>query len=178
MEDNYKACLWRNFAASIDMLTNVIELCPNALWEKKDKFFYMAYHTVIFLDYYLTYPVRAFDPKLPFTIVPDSELPSEAVDDVMPDRHYGREEMIAYIHLARKKGEDLIGPQASQDLMVKWIEQPETGLHGLCPSLVEHYTLLEILFYNFRHVQHHVAQLNYILRGQANLAAEWISQAE
>jgi len=178
MDDKYRAVLWKNFAASIDMLKNVIELCPDALWERKDKFFYMAYHTVIFLDFYLSYPVTAFEPKLPFTIVPDSELPPAAVDDVMPNRHYSREEMMAYIDWARKKCETFIGPDASQDLMVLWIKKSEIGLHGLCPSVVEHYTLLEMLFYNFRHVQHHVAQLNYILRSEADLAADWISQAE
>ena len=176
MEDKFRECLWRNFAATIDMLNNIIEMCPDALWEKKDKFFYMAYHTVIFLDYYLSYPVKEFEPKLPYTIILESELPSEALDDVLPNRLYSKEEIISYISLARKKCNGLIGPYSTQDLKEKWIEKSEIRLHGLCPSIVEDYSLLEILFYNFRHVQHHVAQLNYILRNEADLAAEWISQ--
>lgn len=174
MEDKFRECLWKNFAATIDMLYNAIEICPNTLWMKKDRLFYMAYHTVIFLDYYLSYPVKEFEPKLPFTILPEWELPSEAIDDVIPNKHYSKEEILSYISWARKKCEDLIGPYANQDLMEPWIDKSEIGLHGLCPSIVEDFTLLEILFYNFRHVQHHVAQLNFILRSKANLAAEWI----
>lgn len=151
---------------------------PDRLWQKEERFYYMAYHTVIFLDYYTTYPVKEFEPYLSFTIVPESELPPDAIDDVLPQTHYSQAEVISYIDIIRNKCEALIGSRASQNLMVKWIEKGEVELHGLCPSVVENYTLLEILFYNFRHVQHHVAQLNYILRRNANIAAEWRSQAE
>ena len=59
----------------------------------------------------------------------------------------------------------------------RWINEDERHLHDLCPSLVIHYNLLEILLYNFRYVQHHVAQLNLLLRQKANVAADWISQS-
>ena len=62
-------------------------------------------------------------------------------------------------------------------LMERWIDQSEINLHGLCPPLVINYTMLDILFYNLRHVQHHVGQLNYILRQKINRAPEWISHA-
>lgn len=175
MEDTFRECLWRNFDATIAMFANVIEICPNSLWEKKDRFFYLAYHTVVFLDYYLSYPVKTFEPKLPYTIISEHELPRHAIDDVLPNRLYSREEIISYISSAREKCNGLLGPTANQDLLTNWIEASEVELHGLCPSIVEKYSLLEILFYNFRHVQHHVAQLNYILREKANLAAEWIA---
>jgi len=51
-------------------------------------------------------------------------------------------------------------------------------VHDLCPSLVTDYSLIEIIFYNFRHIQHHIGQLNLLLRQKANIAAEWISQSE
>ena len=58
-----------------------------------------------------------------------------------------------------------------------WVRDNEIEMHGLCPSLVMNYTVLDILFYNFRHVQHHVGQLNLLLRERAGVAAEWIAQA-
>ena len=58
------------------------------------------------------------------------------------------------------------------------IKDEEINLHGLCPTLVSNYTLMEILFYNLRHLQHHAGQLNLLLRQQANIAADWISQAD
>jgi hypothetical protein len=60
----------------------------------------------------------------------------------------------------------------------RWIQDDELDLHLGCPSLVKGYTVLEILFYNFRHVQHHVAQLNQLLRAETGSAADWISHAD
>ncbi len=177
MEDLYKQCLWNNFSAAIDMLKNVISTCPDELWLNEKKFFYMAYHTTIFLDYYLSHPVKDFTPKLPYTIFPESKLPQESIDDVIPNKHYTKLEMLSYLNEIRKKCEVLILHSTTQSLGDKWIEESEINLHGLCPSIVEQYTLLDIIFYNFRHVQHHVAQLNFILRKRIGKAVDWISHS-
>jgi len=39
------------------------------------------------------------------------------------------------------------------------------------------YSLFEILLYNLRHVQHHVGQLNLLLRQHINHAPDWIEKA-
>jgi len=39
------------------------------------------------------------------------------------------------------------------------------------------YPVIEILLYNMRHVQHHTAQLNLLLRQEINEAPEWIYEA-
>ena len=38
--------------------------------------------------------------------------------------------------------------------------------------------MLEVLLYNMRHVQHHVAQLNLLLRQSINDAPNWVSLAK
>jgi hypothetical protein len=177
MEGIFRQCICSNFLGAIDMLKGIIDLCPNEMWLKDKKFYYMAYHTTIFLDYYMSHPVTDFNPMLPYTILPEKELPLEAIDDVIPNRHYSQEEMIAYLIDIRKKCHQLILNTNDQDLHHKWIKPTEINLHGLCPSIVEEYTVLEIIFYNFRHLQHHVGQLNFMLRNSANVAADWISQA-
>ena len=176
MKDIYTECLWKNFAAAIDMLKDTVALCPDALWEKDKKFFYLTYHTTIFLDYYLTIPVKDFQPSLPYTIT--DKLPADAVDDVIPNKFYSKAEIIACLSSARKKCKQLLASTTENKLNKRWIEDAEINLHGLCPSIVANYTMLEILFYNFRHVQHHVAQLNFMLRQKAGVAAEWVSHAE
>lgn len=40
------------------------------------------------------------------------------------------------------------------------------------------YSVLDILFYNLRHVQHHAAQLNLLLRQKINNAPDYVSMAE
>src|SRR5690242_1600601 len=103
IEDKFKECLWVNFAAEIDMLSNAVAMLPKELWHKEKKFFYLTYHTIIFLDFYLTKPVKDFAPALPYTIVDSNTLPAEAVDDVIPDRFYTQQEILDYLNSIRAK---------------------------------------------------------------------------
>jgi hypothetical protein len=170
-------CLWKNFGAAIDMLKNAIALCPDELWQKERKFYYLSYHTVIFLDYYLSNPVRDFKPDLPYTITDPGNLPAEAIDDVIPNQSYTKEEFFSYLSSIREKCKKLITEASGEKLCTRWIEDAEVEMHGLCPTLVVNYSVLEILFYNLRHVQHHVGQLNLILRQKGNVGTPWISHA-
>lgn len=178
MVDTFKQCLWTNFGAAIDMLKNAITLCPDELWDKEKKFFYITYHTTIFLDYYLSNPVTSFQPTLPYTITDASKLPAEAIDDVIPNKCYNKQEILTYLSSIREKCKKSITLATQDKLTERWIEDAEINMHGLCPSTVTNYTVLEILFYNFRHVQHHVAQLNLILRQKINMAPEWVSHID
>lgn len=174
----FSICLWRNFAGAMDMLGDSIRLCPDELWTREKKFFYLSYHTVIFLDYYLSVPVRDFAPDLPYSLVDPEHMPEGAIDDVIPDRHYRREEVLAYLAKIKQKARTLI-LNTPGDLVGKvWIDESDIRLHLGCPRLVSKYSILEILFYNLRHVQHHVGQLNIILRQQIDRAPEWVSHAE
>ena len=159
----------------MDMLGNIILLCPDELWEKDRQFFYMVYHMVIFLDYYLTQPVREFRPGLSYTLGDMDNLPVGAIDDVLPDRFYTKEEFTACLAAIRTKGKKLILAASEEKFSGRWIGDEEIDLHGFCPSMVINYSLLEILFYNLRHVQHHVGQLNLLLRQRADVAAEWVA---
>lgn len=178
MKNIFTDCLWKNFGAAIDMLRGIVILCPDELWKKDKRIFYMAYHTVIFLDYYLTHPVREFRPLLPYTIGDPDNLPAEAVDDVLPDRHYTKEEIADYLTSIREKCRKLILTASEEELAARWIRDDEIEIHGLCAGLVVNYSVLEILFYNFRHVQHHAGQLNLLLRQKADVAAGWVAVAE
>ena len=178
LNEAFKTCLWRNFGAAIDMLIAAITYCPDDLWYTEKRFLYLSYHTTIFLDYYLSNPVVSFHPELPYTITNPNNIPSEAVDDVLPNAYYSRHDMCAYLMIIREKCKNVILLSTEEKLLERWIRDEEVSIHGLCPPLVENYSMLEILFYNFRHVQHHVAQLNFILRQQINTAPEWVALTE
>lgn len=171
---SYQQTLWKNFGAAIDMLDDIVKICPEEVWQKEMKIYYMTYHTVIFLDYYLTIPVVDFAPSLPYTLADPDKLPEGAIDDVIPDRHYTRKDVRASISVAREKCRKICLQDRSL-MDARWIQPEEVDLHGLCPGLVVNYSVLEILFYNFRHVQHHVAQLNMLLREKARVAADWVA---
>ena len=56
----------------------------------------------------------------------------------------------------------------------RWIEEPDE----LAASVTLQFSTLEILLYNLRHIQHHTAQLNMLLRNKLNAAPDWVSEAE
>ena len=155
-----KEILWLQFGASIDMLENAIRACPDTYWNTGSNFWYTAYHTIFFLDYYLSEEPDNFHPPAPFTV---SELDPAGL---MPDRVYNKEELLSYLGYARQKCHDLIAGSNEEDLSKRWV------------NAYRNYSRLEILLYNMRHVQHHSAQLNVLLRQTINEAPRWVSRAK
>jgi len=51
-----------------------------------------------------------------------------------------------------------------------WIDKPD----DIASSSTLQYSVLEILLYNLKHVQHHVGQLNLLLREETGQAADWV----
>ncbi|MBL8008800.1 MAG: DinB family protein, partial [Ignavibacteria bacterium] len=120
-----KESLWKQFGASIDMLKNAIMLWPEENWNSDRKFYYLVYHTLIFLDYYLTIPPTNFISPLPFTITKPDELTEDAVDDVVPDRIYNKRELLEYLQSCRKKCQKLISDLSEDKIKQRWLEEPD-----------------------------------------------------
>jgi hypothetical protein len=160
METSLKEIIWRQFGASIDMLKNAIVFCPAEYWETENKFWYNAYHCLFFLDYYLTIEPKGFSPPEPFSL---SEF-----EDRMPERTYTKDELLTYLIFCRKKCHDLIIGMTTEVSKSNWINESNTMS----------YNIIEILLYNMRHVQHHAAQLNLLLRQLTNDAPNWVYEAE
>lgn len=155
-----KQSLRNQMGASIDMLEDSILLCPNYQWNTERKFWYQAFHVLFFLDYYLSTEPKTFTPPRPFT---ESEF-----EDRMPERVYTKPELLEYLQFCREKCNNLIEDLSELQLEARWINS----------SSSMNYSILEILIYNLRHVQHHVAQLNLHLRQGINDAPEWVFRAE
>lgn len=169
MLNTLKQSLWQQFGASIQMLENAITLWPQEDWHTHPQFFYNAYHCLVFLDYYLTNPPEGFTSPLPFTLAqPGDNIPAEALDDVLPNRIYSKQELLDYVQYNRQKCHTLIANLTEDSLAERWIEDPG-GMN---------YPMLELLLYNMRHVQHHAAQLNMLLRNHLNNAPRWVARAK
>ena len=102
MDTSMKETLWKQFGAAIDMLENAVKACPNELWETPSQFWYTAYHTMFYLDYYLTVEPEKFLPPPTFTL---SEFDPAGI---MPDRVYSKEELLEYFSFCRRKCHELI----------------------------------------------------------------------
>lgn len=160
MHHSLKESLWNQFGAGIDMLENAITVCPAELWDTGKKFWYNAYHCLFFLDYYLTMETETFAPPVPFTL---SEF-----EDTMPERVYTKEEVLTYLQFCRNKCHDFIKGLTDETAQRNWVNKSKTM----------DYPVVEILLYNLRHVQHHAAQLNLILRHAINDAPDWVFRAK
>lgn len=160
MENTIKETLWKQFGASIDMLENAISLCPDELWNNKNEFWYKAYHCLFWLDYFLTLEPNQFTPPSPYTLTEFD--PSTA----LPDRVYNKEELLSYLQHDRHKCHNLIANLTDEIASSRWIND------------YKNYSVIEILLYNMRHVQHHAAQLNLLLRQEIDNAPGWVSQTK
>ena len=179
MDSLLRGALWQQFGATIDMLENALLACPSTHWNGRlwsdhsddplppeaTEFWYLTYHTLFWLDLYLTGSrEEGFAPPPPFTTY---ELDPAGV---LPERPYTKDELHAYLVNLRQKCQttiaELSDEKAHQQVDYPWIEGKPVSY-------------LELLLYNMRHVQEHAAQLNMFLgQNTMNGASDWVAQAK
>jgi hypothetical protein len=154
--------IWQQFGAAMDMLENAIIACPEDQWDNRSRFWYLAYHTVFWTDYYLsdTPMEKDYRPPSPFTL-------SEFEDGVLPERVYTKAEVIHFLHHGRERLHRRLHGSTTGELL-------ETRF----TSEYKNFSQFELLLYNMRHVQHHAAQLNLLLRQHGNIPPDWVSRTK
>jgi hypothetical protein len=83
----------------------------------------------------------------------------------MPERVYTKDELLIYLKHCHQKARRTI-----KEMTDRWIEQQYKFA-----KVILNYG--ELLLYNIRHVQHHAAQLNLILRMETDSAPGWVFTA-
>ncbi len=159
----WQEIVWRQFGAAIQTLENAIKACPETLWfdqSKYHQFWYVTSHTLFWLDYYLSDSVEAFQPPAPFGL---EELDPAGV---IPARPYTKQELLTYLEHGRAKCRARVLAMSDEQA-----GQP-CGLERMNLSAGE------LLLYNLRHVQHHAAQMNLILRLEANIGSRWVFRGD
>jgi hypothetical protein len=162
MDIKLKEIIWNQFGAAIDMLGNAILACPEEIWGKNlddSEFWYKVFHTLFWIDFYLSDSDEGFVPPTPFTL---SELDPAGL---LPERVYTKDELKNYLDHCRKKCLNTI----------RTLSDEKANLHFKYGSI--DLSFVELLLYNMRHVQHHTAQLNLILRQEIDSAPRWVKQA-
>lgn len=171
MDFPWGTIIWQQFGAAIDMLDHALSACPEELWQDHlwedpsepaglSQFWYLAYHTLFWLDLYLSGAVEGFAPPAPFTL--DELDPAGLV----PEKPYTKAELQAYLDYGRKKCqatiEALTEETAQRRCRFRWGEV----------------SFVELLLYNMRHVQEHAAQLNLRLGQKVGYAPDWVAKAK
>ena len=162
--------LWRQFGASVDMLSECLRDCPDELWEKRlwddqpdqwvasgfSSFWYLSYHTLFWLDLYLTGAEEGFTPPAPFDLV------EMEAGESLP-RIYTREELLGYLETCRRKCQETINTMSNEQA------------RRLCSFSWGELSFAELQLYSLRHVQEHGAQLRMFLGQQAGKSTGWVS---
>jgi hypothetical protein len=163
MKIDFRESLWKQFGAAIDTLGDAIDLCPDDLWtvqvwkdpedERYGQFWFIAYHTLFWLDLFLTGTKEGFKPPPPF------------IRGKLPEQPYQKDLIVKYLNICREKCrstiEGLTEEKAQQICVFEWME----------PSF------LELQLYSMRHVQEHAAQLSYVLGQQEVEGLDWVATA-
>jgi hypothetical protein len=170
MNEFWKSSIWSQFGASIDFLADTIDDCPDELWRAPlwktpnkrpefAQFWYVTYHTLFWLDLYLTGAEEGFLPPPPFTLIEQDD------DGPLPERVYTKSELRAYLDECRARCkatiEALTDETATRHCVFGW---------GEC-------SFFELLFYNMRHVHGHASQLNMLLGQAIGPQRDWVAQA-
>jgi hypothetical protein len=158
-----KDVLRKQFGAALDMLENAIRPCPEPLWSdgsRRPEFWYVAYHSLFWLDLYLHGSIEGFAPPAPFDL---GELDPAGV---IPERPYTKNDLLTYLEHGRRRF------LATIDLLTDQ-QARERRWYGW-----GHASFAELLLYNMRHVQHHTGQLNLLLRQRTDSAPRWVAQAK
>jgi hypothetical protein len=158
-----KNVIWQQFGAAIDMLENAVTACPDDVWGQRiehSEFWYLTFHSLFFLDLYLSDSDKGFIPPAPFTL---DELDERGL---LPDRVYTKDELLKYLGHGREKCRSAIASMTSERA------NQRCGFDWLDISVAE------LLVYNMRHVQHHAGQLNYILSSKSGSAPRWVRKTK
>jgi hypothetical protein len=153
----------------MDMLESAMRACPDDVWCDRNKppewpandvvgFWYLAYHTLFYVDFYLSDSIEEFGPPAPFNrdeLDPAGLLPAEP---------YSKEELMRYLDHGRGKCDAFFEALTEVKARQLSVIRPEQNL-----------TVAERLLGTMRHVQHHAAQLNLILRQKTDSAPLWIT---
>jgi hypothetical protein len=166
--DRLRAILKSQYHASLAMLRQAIDLCPEPLWfggNYANSFWQIAYHTLFFAHLYVQPSESAFRPwehhqanvqypdGVPGPPDPDSRLP------LLPDP-YTKAETLEYWRVCDQLIDDAVD---ALDIL-----SPESGFSRYLVSKLEHQLI------NIRHIQHGAAQLADRLRSATGNSIDWV----
>ncbi len=161
--------IWNQFGAAIDSLESAIRVCPEPVWKARvpgretpaHDFWYIVFHTLFWTDCYLHETSKTFAEQSKYGV---TEFDPEGA---YPDRIYSQGEMLEYLAYVREKCRARVSTATEESLYAFWDSESKKD-----------FPVLELHLYNMRHVQHHAAQLNLMLRQTVDDAPKWVSRAK
>ncbi len=156
---NPKPVIKSQYKASLAMLRQAIEKCPEALWTDasyQNPFWRLAYHTLIYTHFYLSPREEDFVPWDKFQ--KDLQLLGREIPGT---RIYSRAELLDFLTLVLDQVEIQV---EALDL------DTESGFDWLP------FNKLELQFYNIRHIQQHTGELCERLGAHGEVEVAWVGR--
>lgn len=164
MDDLFRKAVLGQFEAALAMLRQCIQQCPAELWEStvaEMTVRQIAYHTLFFVDVYLSPDEQAF------TLRPLHEIGG---DETQPVICPGLDQAttLGYLEVCLEKLRTTLAGETEETF------RGESGFARL------RFSRAELHLYNLRHVQHHTGQLSAHLRrldenSRGRESLRWIS---
>ena len=169
MTETLKALLLDQFQASLSMLEECVASCPDEHWEGrigKAAYWRVVYHTLFFVDMYLSVDESSFQPRsfhrkgIHSLDVDGSSAESEEASATV----FSKEMLLEYLAHCRGKFQETIAAESQASL------EKLSGFPWYPMSRGEHHLT------SIRHIQHHVGQLSAYLVRNVGINVEWIGK--
>ena len=165
MIEYFKQLISDQFEASLCTLDACVAVCPPEHWEGRIghcPFWRVAYHTLFFVDMYLSADEQSFVPP-EFDRPGVHGLPADEAE-ASSEVPYLKDVVAAYIEHCRQKVRQTISAETQASL-----EKP-SGFPWYPMSRGEHHLT------SIRHIQHHAGQLCAYLRRHTDVEVDWIGK--
>jgi hypothetical protein len=152
-----KETIKSQYRASLAMLRQAVERCPDSLWENPEysnPFWHVAYHVIFYTHFYLHPTEEDF---VPWEKHRDGIV--SLGDSVEGETPYSREDVLEYLDLCLEQMEEQVD---AIDL------EAASGFYWLP------FDKLELQFYNIRHVQQHTGELCERLGAHGEIEVDWV----
>ncbi len=148
MIEYVKKILAGQFEAALCMMNECVQKCPPEHWEGKianDTFRQIAYHTLFYVDMYLSPNEEAFQLR---------DLHQRGGDERQPTLSPGltQDETLSYLAICRQKVSEALASETRE------------SLEGPSGFSWRRFSRGELHIYNIRHVQHHTGQMSAYVR--------------
>lgn len=156
IKDSLKA----QYHASLDMLKQAVEKCPDGLWDDlsyKNVFWHIAYHTLYFTHLYLQPSQKELVPWVRH--IKEYRILGEKPTG----KPYSREQILEYLAICRQQVEEKI---VSMDL------DAPSGFYWLPPDK------LEQQIYSILHMHQHIGELCERLGATGQVEVSWVFKSE
>ncbi len=150
---HYQQIIQSQYLATLAMLNQAIEKCPDALWNDpadKNRFWHVAYHALFYTHLYLQPTEQAFRPWA---------KQRQAHDLAQTADPYSKAEILEYLAFCQQQVTEIV-PQLNLDA--------ESGFYWLPLNKAE------LQIYTIRHLQQHAGELMERLGARADLEVDWV----